>query len=95
MKDAYGVFGVTDFREYGYEESRQGKTLVDAAKAAGVKHFVWSTFDHTETGIKVPHFESKWEVDGTHPQTLFNSIFGRTLETVWCAKDLIVYRNVL
>jgi NmrA-like family len=70
MKDAYGVFGVTDFREHGYEESRHGKTLVDAAKAAGVKHFVWSTFDHTETGTKVPHFESKWEVNGRPTRTL-------------------------
>jgi uncharacterized protein YbjT (DUF2867 family) len=63
MKGAYGVYGVTDFWEHGYDaEVRHGKTLVDAAKLAGVKHFIWSTFDHSE--FKVPHFESKWEVDG-------------------------------
>jgi len=63
MKGAYGVYGVTDFWEHGYErEVLHGKTLVDAAKADGIKHFVWSTFDHSE--INVPHFESKWEVDG-------------------------------
>src|SRR5271170_2080391 len=61
MDGAYGVFGVTQFWEHGYEaEVRQGKVMVDAAKKAGVKHFVWSTFDHSD----VPHFESKWEVDG-------------------------------
>jgi uncharacterized protein YbjT (DUF2867 family) len=67
MKGAYGVFGVTDFREHGYDgEVRHGKALVDAAKTGGAKHFIWSTFDHTEPGdgIPVPHFESKWEVDG-------------------------------
>lgn len=64
MRGAYGVYGVTNFWEHGYDgEVRQGKTLVDAAKKAGVKHFIWSTFDHSEQ--RVPHFESKWEVDGT------------------------------
>jgi uncharacterized protein YbjT (DUF2867 family) len=63
MKGAYGVYGVTDFWEHGYDaEVRHGKTLVDAAKHAGVKHFIWSTFDHSE--FNVQHFESKWEVDG-------------------------------
>lgn len=63
MNGAYGVYGVTDFWEHGYDaEVRHGKTLVDSAKLVGVKHFIWSTFDHSE--FKVPHFESKWEVDG-------------------------------
>ena len=62
LQGAYGVFGVTNFWEHGYDaEVRHGKNLVDGAKAAGVKHFVWSTFaGHSD----VPHFESKWEVDG-------------------------------
>jgi uncharacterized protein YbjT (DUF2867 family) len=63
MKGAYGVYGVTDFWEHGYDtEVRHGKTLVDAAKAVGVKHFIWSTLDHSD--LRVPHFESKAEVDG-------------------------------
>jgi uncharacterized protein YbjT (DUF2867 family) len=61
MKGAYGVFGVTDFWEHGYAtEVRYGKNLVDAAKASGVQHFIWSTLDHSD----VPHFESKSEVNG-------------------------------
>jgi uncharacterized protein YbjT (DUF2867 family) len=62
LQEAYGVFGVTNFWEHGYDaEVRHGKNLVDAAKTAGVKHFVWSTFaGHSD----VPHFESKLEVDG-------------------------------
>ena len=63
LEGAYGVYGVTDFWEHGYDtEVRHGITLVDAAKKAGVKHFIWSTLDHSD--LKVPHFESKWEVDG-------------------------------
>jgi uncharacterized protein YbjT (DUF2867 family) len=63
MEGASGVYGVTDFWEHGYDtEVRHGKTLVDAAKTAGVNHFIWSTMDHSD--LKVPHFESKWEVDG-------------------------------
>lgn len=41
---------------------RHGKALVDAAKAAGVKHFVWSTLDHTNDPY-VPHWNSKAKVD--------------------------------
>lgn len=66
LQGAYGVFGVTDFWEHGYDaEVRHGKNLVDAAKAVGVKHFVWSTFAENSG---VPHFDSKWEVDGMHLQ---------------------------
>jgi NmrA-like family len=64
MTGAYGVYGVTNFWEHFYDgEIRQGKALVDAAKKSGIKHFVWSTLDHDEE-ILVPHFESKWHVDG-------------------------------
>ena len=36
-----------------------GKDLVDAAKATGIQHFVWSTLDDIE-GIHVYHFMSKY-----------------------------------
>ncbi|KAF8496951.1 NmrA-like family domain-containing protein 1 [Gautieria morchelliformis] len=61
---AYGVFGVTNFWEpgVGYEgEVSQGKSLVDAAKATGIKHFVWSTLDSTPA--EASHWESKNVVD--------------------------------
>ena len=35
------------------EEERQAKNLVDAAKAAGVQHFVYFSLPHGD----VPHFE--------------------------------------
>jgi uncharacterized protein YbjT (DUF2867 family) len=60
----HGVFSVQNYFEAGYEgEVRQGKQLADAAKEAGVSHFVYSSVGsaHRDTGI--PQFESKWEVE--------------------------------
>jgi uncharacterized protein YbjT (DUF2867 family) len=64
LEGAYGVFSAQNFWETGYDrEVQQGKTVADAAKAAGVEHFVYSSVGsaHRQTGI--PHFESKWEVE--------------------------------
>lgn len=63
---------MTSCWEHGPEkEIQQGKDLVDAAKAAGVKHFIWSTLDREEP--HVPHFLSKAAVDGTLPSSLTES----------------------
>jgi uncharacterized protein YbjT (DUF2867 family) len=64
LEEAYGVFSVQNYWETGYDgEVQQGKTVADAAKAAGVEHFVYSSVGsaHRQTGIS--HFESKWEVE--------------------------------
>ena len=53
-----------NFWEAGYErEVGQGITLADAAKAQGVKHFVYSSVgsSYRETGI--PAFDGKWEIE--------------------------------
>jgi uncharacterized protein YbjT (DUF2867 family) len=66
FKNAYGVFVVTNFWE-GADEFAQGKNAVDAAKAAGIKHFVWSTLPDVEFisngEFEVPHFTRKAKVD--------------------------------
>ena len=81
LEGAYGVFSVQNFWETGYDgEVQQGKTVADAAKAAGVEHLVYSSVGsaHRQTGI--PHFESKWEVE-EHvrqiglPYTILRSVF--------------------
>ena len=64
LEGAYGVFSVQNFWEAGYDhEVKQGKTVANAAKAAGVEHFVYSSAGsaHRQTGI--PSFDSKWEVE--------------------------------
>lgn len=66
FKNAYGVFVVTNFWE-GADEIAQGKNAVDAAKAAGIEHFVWSTLPNVESisggEFDVPHFTNKAKVD--------------------------------
>jgi uncharacterized protein YbjT (DUF2867 family) len=66
FKDAYGVFVVTNFWE-GADEIEQGKIAIQAAKDAGVNHFVWSTLPNVEkisNGLfEVPHFTGKAKVD--------------------------------
>jgi uncharacterized protein YbjT (DUF2867 family) len=64
IEGVYGVFSVQNFWETGYDgEVQQGKTVADAARAAGVDHFVYSSVGsaHRKTGI--PHFDSKWEIE--------------------------------
>jgi uncharacterized protein YbjT (DUF2867 family) len=66
FKGAHGVFVVTNFWE-GADEIAQGKIAIQAAKDAGVKHFVWSTLPDVEKisnrKFDVPHFTGKAKVD--------------------------------
>jgi uncharacterized protein YbjT (DUF2867 family) len=64
---AYGVFVVTNAWEAGRDESKQALAAVNAAKEAGVRHFIWSTLPNVETisggTIDVPHFTDKAKVE--------------------------------
>ncbi len=65
---AYGAFVVTNFWEGpGIDEVAQGRAAVEAARAAGVEHFVWSTLPNVEaisnSAFDVPHFTRKAEVE--------------------------------
>lgn len=66
FKNAYGVFVVTNFWE-GADEMAQGKNAIEAAKEAGIQHFVWSTLPDVEIISKsqfdVPHFTLKAKID--------------------------------
>jgi uncharacterized protein YbjT (DUF2867 family) len=66
FKNAHGVFVVTNFWE-GADEIAQGKIAIQAAKNAGVNHFIWSTLPNVEKisngKFDVPHFTFKAEVD--------------------------------
>jgi uncharacterized protein YbjT (DUF2867 family) len=76
---AYGVYAVTNFWEHfsGEKEVGQAKNIADAARAAGVKHIIWSTLEDTRKLMKaddtrmpmlqgkyrVPHFDAKADAD--------------------------------
>jgi uncharacterized protein YbjT (DUF2867 family) len=59
-----GVFSVATPFEAGLDaEVAQGTTLGDAAKAARVGHYVYSSVGGADRDSKVPHFESKWAIE--------------------------------
>jgi uncharacterized protein YbjT (DUF2867 family) len=76
---AHGAFCVTFFWEHcsGDRERAQAVNLANAAKAAGVQHAIWSTFEDTRIHVplgdtrmptlqghyKVPHFDAKAEAN--------------------------------
>src|SRR5437870_3310059 len=77
---AHGVYGVTNFWEHfsAEKEKAQAKNIAEAAKAAGVKHVIWSTLEDTrklmssddkrmpilQEKYRVPHFDAKAEANG-------------------------------
>jgi uncharacterized protein YbjT (DUF2867 family) len=76
---AHGVYGVTNFWEHfsAEKEKTQAKNIAEAAKAAGVKHVIWSTLEDTrqfmapddkrmpmlQEKYRVPHFDAKAEAN--------------------------------
>jgi uncharacterized protein YbjT (DUF2867 family) len=64
MKDADAVFAMSTPYEAGNErEIKQGLALVDAAKTAGVKHFVYTSVASADRKTGVAHFDSKAVVE--------------------------------
>jgi len=76
---AHGVYGVTNFWEHfsAEKEKQQARNIAEAAKAAGVKHVIWSTLEDTRAFMspddkrmpflqgkyRVPHFDAKAEAN--------------------------------
>jgi uncharacterized protein YbjT (DUF2867 family) len=63
MQGVYGVFSMQDFRDGVETEIREGKAVADAAKAAGIQHFVYSSVGSAERNTGIPHFDSKFQVE--------------------------------
>ncbi len=79
LEGAYGAYFVTAFWEYNdvVREQAQARAMANAAKAAGLRHVIWSTLPDTRDHIamdddrvptlhgeyKVPHFDSKAVAD--------------------------------
>ncbi|MDX1755753.1 MAG: NmrA/HSCARG family protein [Marinobacter sp.] len=67
LEGVYGVFLVTNFWQEGTDEIAQAKAAIRAAKAAGVKHLVWSSLPDvaaiSDGKWNVPHFTNKAQID--------------------------------
>ena len=64
LRGAYGVYSVQDFWSVGAKrEVQQGKNMADAAKKAGVEHFVYGSVGGADRKSGIDHWESKWEVE--------------------------------
>lgn len=80
VKGVYGVFSVQNFWETGAEgEIQQGVMLADAAKAANVQHFVYSSVGSAERKTGIAHFDSKWQIEEyvrqiSIPHTVFRPV---------------------
>jgi uncharacterized protein YbjT (DUF2867 family) len=67
LEGVYGVYSVQNFWQpaVGFDgEVRMGKHLADAARVAGVEHFVYSSVGGADRDTAIPHFESKWLIEG-------------------------------
>jgi uncharacterized protein YbjT (DUF2867 family) len=81
LKGVYGVFAVHAWMEKGVEsEVRMGKNLVDAATAAGIEHYVYSSAIGADGGTGVPAIDSKCRIEqhvlkARLPSTIFRPAF--------------------
>lgn len=64
MTGVDAVYAMTTPFEAGEEaETRQGIVLIEAAKKAGIKHFVYSSVGSADRQTGIPHFDSKYRVE--------------------------------
>jgi len=82
LSGAYGAFSVQTFMgpEGPVGEIRQGNRLADAAKAAGIQHFVYTSVGGADRKSGLPHFESKWQIEEhirslSLPATILRPVF--------------------
>lgn len=94
LDGVYGAYSVQNFWEHGYDgELHQGIAFADAAKEAGVRHFVYSSVGsaHRQTGLS--HFESKFVIENHIkeiglPYTIFRPVF--FMENFLYMKEMIL-----
>ncbi|MFS1524509.1 NmrA/HSCARG family protein [Microbulbifer sp. 2304DJ12-6] len=64
LAEAYGVFSIQNNWTSSVEtELLQGKAIADAAHAAGVQHFIYSSVGGAERNTNIPHFDSKFKIE--------------------------------
>lgn len=63
LQPVSGAFSVQSLQSGIDAEIRQGKAFADAAHAAGIEHFVYSSVGSADRKTRVPHFDSKFEIE--------------------------------
>jgi len=64
MRGAQAVYAMATPSEWGPgTEVRHGRNLIDAAKLAHVRHFLYSSVASANQDTGIPHFDSKFEVE--------------------------------
>jgi uncharacterized protein YbjT (DUF2867 family) len=64
LQGVHGVFAMSTPFEAGMDaEVRQGVMMAEAAKQAGVAHYVFTSVGAADHNTGIPHFETKWKVE--------------------------------
>ena len=64
LRGVHGVFAMSTPFEAGMDqEVRQGMMMADAAKQAGIAHYVYTSVGSAHRNTGIPHFETKWKVE--------------------------------
>jgi uncharacterized protein YbjT (DUF2867 family) len=64
LRGVHGVFAMSTPFEAGMDqEVRQGILMADAAKQAGIAHYVYTSVGSAHRNTGIPHFETKWKVE--------------------------------
>ena len=74
LDGAWGTFAVQNTREAGVErEEEQRKRYAQAARDAGVRHYVYTSVASAQRNTGIPHFENKWRIEGRVRELGFDS----------------------
>jgi uncharacterized protein YbjT (DUF2867 family) len=89
LHGAHGVFAMSTAFEAGMEaEVRQGIMLADAAKQAGIAHYVYTSVGSAHRNTGIPHFETKWKVE-QHIQQI--GLPATILRPVWFMENFTTF----
>lgn len=89
LRGVHGVFAMSTPFEAGMDqEVRQGIMMADAAKQAGIAHYVYTSVGSAHRNTGIPHFETKWKVEQHIRQIGLPATF---LRPVWFMENFTTF----
>jgi len=65
LDGAWGAYAVQNSWEAGVaREEQQGKRFAELARRSSIQHFVYSSVGSAQRSTGIPHFDSKWHIEG-------------------------------